>query len=566
MDGEDKIRIPWAVKLLLFLAALVFIVLCDMYGDGNGTSDTVKSAVEKESGITDSVGVADYFETAALNGKPIVLDEQSASEAYTRIVSLDRFVTEDSVRMPFKDGSVYRDITLTLQYEEEYTRSYSADEEYSIYVSYGAETVTDEDAAPGEGEVLISVNGTTLIMDTEQCQQAEAEISSGIDEIRKGTMPFTIPGEAIVSVLAEKCRIPWQALYCCAAFNTNLTDDEGVFDEYNNPQITEEIFADVCACFSDLSLEFAINYWLDPDYWESIVITEEDIGLLTAGDGTPCYVLYYDDNSAALSSGMSGERILWRRGIRPLCPLIKTEGWAVTDYYEPYSDVWSYYEMSADEVTNAVISRSVPSDSMLTYIDNNDYEWNSDMLLFTSWGEDLPGADKFLTEYALFEDLINNTDSFCISASEITWLNSSVKGDRVTIAAINYLGDIYSQNRRYTSGYKDCSSLAWTVYNDCGIDIADGNDSTAAGEAHACVDRQQVIATSWNEGLAQPGDLIFWETTNSKHVAYSRFRHIYHVGIYAGNGYIIDASSSIGRVVCRHVWGIDRIVLITRPE
>ncbi|QTH40269.1 C40 family peptidase [Cohnella sp. LGH] len=45
------------------------------------------------------------------------------------------------------------------------------------------------------------------------------------------------------------------------------------------------------------------------------------------------------------------------------------------------------------------------------------------------------------------------------------------------------------------------------------------------------------------------GDLIFWSYEQNR-----RFMNITHVGIYAGNGKIIDASSSRGQVVYRNDW------------
>lgn len=42
-----------------------------------------------------------------------------------------------------------------------------------------------------------------------------------------------------------------------------------------------------------------------------------------------------------------------------------------------------------------------------------------------------------------------------------------------------------------------------------------------------------------------PGDLVLFHTSSG---------YVYHVGIYAGSGYVIDASSSRGKVVKRLIW------------
>jgi Cell wall-associated hydrolases (invasion-associated proteins) len=56
----------------------------------------------------------------------------------------------------------------------------------------------------------------------------------------------------------------------------------------------------------------------------------------------------------------------------------------------------------------------------------------------------------------------------------------------------------------------------------------------------------------------EPGDLIFFSLENN-----GRFMNISHVAIYAGNGYIMDASSSRGQVVYRQLFGSQ--VLYGRP-
>lgn len=58
----------------------------------------------------------------------------------------------------------------------------------------------------------------------------------------------------------------------------------------------------------------------------------------------------------------------------------------------------------------------------------------------------------------------------------------------------------------------------------------------------------------------QPGDLIFYSFTRN-----GRYQNISHVAVYAGNGYLVDASSSKGCVVFRPVYSVGKIVLCGRP-
>lgn len=129
-------------------------------------------------------------------------------------------------------------------------------------------------------------------------------------------------------------------------------------------------------------------------------------------------------------------------------------------------------------------------------------------------------------------------------------------GNEAVRLALTKLGATYSQARRYEEGYYDCSSLTWRVYRALGIDISYQGVSTASYEGRYIVENQLAIPF---EELA-PGDLIFYSFDKDDY-----FLHISHVAIYAGDGYLIDASSSLGRVVYRKVYSKDKIVLCGRP-
>ena len=79
--------------------------------------------------------------------------------------------------------------------------------------------------------------------------------------------------------------------------------------------------------------------------------------------------------------------------------------------------------------------------------------------------------------------------------------------------------------------------------------------ATAAEQARYCVDNNLCVLYS----NLQPGDLIFWSFKNN-----GRYKNISHVGMYASNGYVIDASSSRGMVVYRPVFGESSIVCCGR--
>ncbi len=123
--------------------------------------------------------------------------------------------------------------------------------------------------------------------------------------------------------------------------------------------------------------------------------------------------------------------------------------------------------------------------------------------------------------------------------------STSETGARIVKWALTRVGDPYSQARRGTGRYVDCSYFAWWSYHMAGVTSL--KLSTAAGEALQCVNRGVLVPASQRK----PGDLIFWRRAGCR---CGRYREIHHVGIYIGNGRSVEASSGAGRVVVRAVW------------
>ena len=129
-------------------------------------------------------------------------------------------------------------------------------------------------------------------------------------------------------------------------------------------------------------------------------------------------------------------------------------------------------------------------------------------------------------------------------------------GNQAVNLAMSKLGTPYSQEYRNIEGYFDCSSFTYWVYRQLGIFLQCDGSNTAAAQGRYIVDNNLAVAY---ESLA-PGDLVFYsfEVNN-------RYLNISHVGIYAGNGYMIDASSSKKKVVYRPIYNTNHIVLCGRP-
>lgn len=123
-------------------------------------------------------------------------------------------------------------------------------------------------------------------------------------------------------------------------------------------------------------------------------------------------------------------------------------------------------------------------------------------------------------------------------------------GAEIVRLALSRLGDPYSQPKAGQGGYTDCSYLAQWCHAQVGVALP----RTAAAQGKYCVDNGLTISP--NDLV--PGDLVFFS-----HDSNGRFMNITHVAIYAGDGYIVDASSSKGQVVYRKLFSGQ--VLYGRP-
>lgn len=122
--------------------------------------------------------------------------------------------------------------------------------------------------------------------------------------------------------------------------------------------------------------------------------------------------------------------------------------------------------------------------------------------------------------------------------------------------ALSKVGYPYSQDLRDSGDYYDCSSLAYYAWQAAGVNIDYGGATTAAAEAQGLSEAGKTIT----EAELQPGDLIFYSYTNN-----GRFMNISHVGIYAGNGKMVEAANEDkGVVYCDFHNG--SVVMYARPN
>ncbi len=190
---------------------------------------------------------------------------------------------------------------------------------------------------------------------------------------------------------------------------------------------------------------------------------------------------------------------------------------------------------------------------------------NSELLLMKDAIEALPEAEEAFTRWSYAVGELNSSGGYLFEKENITWLAGDDVGMKVAKLALEQVGKIYSNERRKDEGYFDCSSLTYYLYKKFAIDLSWNGTDVAAAQCEWSDKRNKTLWTYYNEAGMRPGDLIFWQTKNVNHVSYGRYKHVYHVGVYIGNGIIVDASSSVGCVVCRQMWGIDEVIGVSRP-
>lgn len=142
----------------------------------------------------------------------------------------------------------------------------------------------------------------------------------------------------------------------------------------------------------------------------------------------------------------------------------------------------------------------------------------------------------------------------------ISHLPSNSKGADVVRAALTKLGCPYVWGAKGSTKF-DCSGLAYWAIHEVDPELGDHMYTNAAGQAKYCHDRGLLVA--WSE--LEPGDLVFW--VNKKCEGCHRWKEIHHVGIYVGDGKVVEASSSKGCVVVRDLWQTKNypIIMFGRP-
>lgn len=153
--------------------------------------------------------------------------------------------------------------------------------------------------------------------------------------------------------------------------------------------------------------------------------------------------------------------------------------------------------------------------------------------------------------------LLGKDTDIGLTPEQLEWVARELpvgeQGSEAVKLALTRLGDPYSQPKAGQDDYTDCSYLVQWVYRQLGINLP----RTAAEQARYSVENGLIVSAA----DLVPGDLVFWSYGQN-----GRFMDITHVGVYAGNGKVVDASSSRGQVVYRNLFDADKQVLYGRPH
>lgn len=146
-----------------------------------------------------------------------------------------------------------------------------------------------------------------------------------------------------------------------------------------------------------------------------------------------------------------------------------------------------------------------------------------------------------------------------LTQNEINEILNKITDEKAKTAvsfALSKVGYPYSQPLRNSGTHFDCSSLAYYAWNSAGISVMTDGSNTASSEAKWCSDNDCTV----KEENLKPGDLIFYSYSNN-----GRYKNISHVGIYVGDGKMVEAVDEATGVVMQdyHNGGL---VMIGRPD
>lgn len=156
--------------------------------------------------------------------------------------------------------------------------------------------------------------------------------------------------------------------------------------------------------------------------------------------------------------------------------------------------------------------------------------------------------DVFVNSYMTDDEINDIVDSITCDETQ----------EKVIRFALSKVGYTYSQDNRTSGSAYDCSSLAYYAWDDAGTDISYGTryPPTAAEGARMLNEKGKTLDTTDLE----PGDLVYYGGSSN-----GRYMGIYHVAIYIGDGYAVEALNETYGVVYQKL-RTKNAIMVARPN
>lgn len=120
-------------------------------------------------------------------------------------------------------------------------------------------------------------------------------------------------------------------------------------------------------------------------------------------------------------------------------------------------------------------------------------------------------------------------------------------GSEVVKLALSKVGSPYVLGAKGPAKF-DCSGLVYWTIKELDPELGKKLYTSAGYQFKYCRDNNFLVG----EAELQPGDLIFWQKPSCN--CGKKYNEIHHTGIWLGDGMIVDASSSNGRVIVRKLF------------
>jgi hypothetical protein len=188
--------------------------------------------------------------------------------------------------------------------------------------------------------------------------------------------------------------------------------------------------------------------------------------------------------------------------------------------------------------------------TLFIYVKVNSLTYEESAAAYGFTAEQMEIADEMMSPdyYSLYAELLGVD---LLGGADLTEIISSLpvgtEGAEVVKAALTRVGAPYVMGAKGSNKF-DCSGLVYWAISQVDPELGSIMYTNAAGQAKWCIENGKAVGRS----ELQPGDLIFWQNLSCS--GCGRWNEVHHAGIYIGDGKVVEASSSKGRVVVRDLW------------